>query len=156
MDSRAHRLSSCGTPASVVAAPRLSYPPACGILVSQPRIKPTSPALEGRVLTTGPPGILSFAFFEVLEIFSHWASPDGSVGKDSACNAGEPSSIPGSQRSPGEGIGYPLQYSWASPCGSACKESACNVGNLGSIPRLGRSPGERKGCILAWRNPWTV
>ena len=40
--------------------------------------------------------------------------PDSSVGKESACNAGDPSSIPGSRRSPGEGIGYPLQYSWAS------------------------------------------
>ena len=37
-----------------------------------------------------------------------------SVGKESACNAGDPSLIPGSGRSPGEGIGYPLQYSWAS------------------------------------------
>ena len=36
-----------------------------------------------------------------------------SAGKESACNAGEPSSIPGSGRSPREGIGYPLQYSWA-------------------------------------------
>ena len=34
-------------------------------------------------------------------------------GQTSACNAGDPSSIPGSGRSPGEGIGYPLQYSWA-------------------------------------------
>ena len=39
--------------------------------------------------------------------------PDSSVGKESACNAGHPGSIPGSGRS-GEGIGYPLQYSWAS------------------------------------------
>ena len=38
----------------------------------------------------------------------------GSVGKESACNAGEPGSIPGSGRSAGEGIDYPLQYSWAS------------------------------------------
>ena len=37
-----------------------------------------------------------------------------SVGKESACNAGDSSSIPGSGRSAGEGIGYPLQYSWAS------------------------------------------
>ena len=37
-----------------------------------------------------------------------------SVGKESACNAGDPGSIPGSGRAPGEGIGYPLQYSWAS------------------------------------------
>ena len=36
---------------------------------------------------------------------------DSSVGKESACNAGDPSSIPESGRSTGEGIGYPLQYS---------------------------------------------
>ena len=40
--------------------------------------------------------------------------PGSSVGKESACSAGDPSSIPGSGRSPGEGTGYPLQYSWAS------------------------------------------
>ena len=40
--------------------------------------------------------------------------PGGSVGKESTCNAGDPGSIPGSGRSPGEGNGYPLQYSWAS------------------------------------------
>ena len=34
-----------------------------------------------------------------------------SVGKESTCNEGDPSSIPGSGRSAGEGIGYPLQYS---------------------------------------------
>ena len=37
--------------------------------------------------------------------------PDSSVGKESACNAGDPSSIPVLGRSPGEGNGYPLQYS---------------------------------------------
>ena len=37
--------------------------------------------------------------------------PDSSVGKESTCNAGGPSSIPGSGRSVGEGIGYALQYS---------------------------------------------
>ena len=37
--------------------------------------------------------------------------PDISVGKESACNAGDPSSIPGLGRSAGEGKGYPLQYS---------------------------------------------
>ena len=40
--------------------------------------------------------------------------PGSSVGKESTCNAGDPGSIPGSGRSAGEGIGYPLQYSWAS------------------------------------------
>ena len=37
-----------------------------------------------------------------------------STGKEAACNAGDPSPIPESGRSSGEGIGYPLQYSWAS------------------------------------------
>ena len=37
-----------------------------------------------------------------------------SADKESACNAGDPSSTPGSGRSLGEGTGYPLQYSWAS------------------------------------------
>ena len=36
--------------------------------------------------------------------------PDGSAGKEYACNAGDPGLIPGSGRSPGEGIGYSLQY----------------------------------------------
>ena len=40
--------------------------------------------------------------------------PDSSAGKESACNAGDPGSIPGLGRSTGEGISYPLQYSWAS------------------------------------------
>ena len=40
--------------------------------------------------------------------------PDTSVGKESACNAGDLGSVPGSKRPAGEGIGYPLQYSWVS------------------------------------------
>ena len=50
-----------------------------------------------------------------------------SVGKESACNAGDSGSIPGSRSFSGEGIGYPLQYPWASPGGSAGKEFTCNV-----------------------------
>ena len=40
-----------------------------------------------------------------------WGFPGGSDGKESACNARDPSSIPGSGRSPGDGNGNPLQYS---------------------------------------------
>ena len=40
--------------------------------------------------------------------------PDSSVGKESAYNARDLGSIPGSERSSGEGIGYRLQNSWAS------------------------------------------
>ena len=40
--------------------------------------------------------------------------PGSSSGKESTCNAGDPGSIPGSGRSAGKGICYPLQFSWAS------------------------------------------
>ena len=40
--------------------------------------------------------------------------PGNSAGKETTCNAGNPSLIPGSGRAPGQGVGYPLQYSWAS------------------------------------------
>ena len=46
--------------------------------------------------------------------FTFEGFPDSSVGKESTCNAGDPSSIPGLGRSTGEGTGYPFQYSWAS------------------------------------------
>ena len=76
--------------------------------------------------------------------------PGSSAGKESSCNAGNPSSIPGSERSAGEGIGYPLQYSWASLVAQLVKESACNAGDLGSTPGLGRSPEEGKGYPLQY------
>ena len=41
----------------------------------------------------------------------YWCFPESSVGKESTCNMVDLSSIPGSERSAGEGIGYPLQYS---------------------------------------------
>ena len=47
-------------------------------------------------------------------IFYHWGFPGSSAGKESTSNAGNPSSTPGSGSTPGEGIGYPLQYSQAS------------------------------------------
>ena len=61
---------------------------------------------------------------------NEWGVPSGSDNKESACSAQDPSSIPGLGRSPGEGNGYPLQYScldnsmdrgawWATVCGAA-------------------------------------
>ena len=77
-----------------------------------------------------------------------WGFPGSSVGKEPTSNAGDPSSIPGLGRSPGEAIDYPLQYSWTSLVGSAGKESTCNAGDPSSIPGLGRSPGEGIGYPL--------
>ena len=55
------------------------------------------------------------AFWIVCNVISlDWGFSDSSVGKESACNTGDPGSIPGSGRSSGEGIGYPLQCSGTS------------------------------------------
>ena len=51
------------------------------------------------------------SYADILYQLSHQGSPNSSVGKESACNSGGPGLIPGLGRSPGEGIGYPLQYS---------------------------------------------
>ena len=65
--------------------------------------------------------------------------PGGSAGKESTCNAGDPGSIPGLRRSPGEGTGYPLQYSWASPVAQMVKNPLAMWVDLGSVPGLERS-----------------
>ena len=71
--------------------------------------------------------------------FLNMGFPGGSDGKESACDAGNPSSIPGWGRSTGEGIGYPLQYSWASFVAQLVK-------NLSAMP-------ETWVQSLAWENP---
>ena len=107
-------------------------------------------------LCSCPP--LPWAFGEIPT--SKEGFSDSTVGKESACNAGDPDLILGSRRSAGEGIGYPFTPVFLGfPCGSAGKESACNVGDLGWIPGLGRSLEKGKAThssILAWRIPWTV
>ena len=52
-----------------------------------------------------------YIFFSQVFRSLFWGSPGGSDGKESACNAGDQGLIPGLGRSPGEGNGYPLQYS---------------------------------------------
>ena len=49
--------------------------------------------------------------FPLTLLFFSLGFPDSSAGKESACNAGDLGSIPGLGRSPGEGKGYPVQYS---------------------------------------------
>ena len=51
-----------------------------------------------------------YLYFSKLFIV-YWGFPSSSVGKESACNEGDLGEIPGLGRSPGEGKGYPLQYS---------------------------------------------
>ena len=84
--------------------------------------------------------------------------PDSSVGKQPTYNAGDPSSIPGSGRSTGEGIGYPLQHSWASLVAQLVKNPPAVwetwVRSLGQEDPLekGMTPDS---SILAWRIPRT-
>ena len=64
---------------------------------------------------------VSFFTCEMGTITVSSGFPNDSNGKESTCNAGDPGLILGSGRSPGEGIGYPFQYSWASPVAQMVK-----------------------------------
>ena len=80
--------------------------------------------------------------------------PSRSASKESVCNAGDPGSIAGLGRSPGERIGYPLQYSWASLVAQSVK-------NLPAMQKtLFQSLGgedllEKEMATHSWRIPWT-
>ena len=60
--------------------------------------------------------MITFSILKLLKLneIMYVSFSDSSVDKESTCNAGDPGSIPGSGRSAGEGMGYPLQHSWAS------------------------------------------
>ena len=93
-----------------------------------PGIQPPSPALASRFFTAEPAGkpkctyasyyyayrknydysIITRPYYMKMGFLSSSAS------KESACNAGDPSSTPSSEISPGKGTGYPLQYPWVS------------------------------------------
>ena len=69
--------------------------------------------------------------------------PDSSVVKESACNAGDLSLIPGSGRSTGEGIGCPLHYSWVSLVAQLVK-NPLQCGRPGFDPWVGKIPSRMK------------
>ena len=114
-----------------------------GLLFSSPRdlgdsgIKPGSLEFQAESLPSEPRGK---PLCQCLHHAIHnQGFPDGSVGKESDCNAGDPRLIPGSGRSAGEEIGYPLQYSWASPVAQLVK-------NLPAIR-------ETRVCSVSWEDP---
>ena len=93
---------------------------------------------------------------------SVWTSqgfPDSSVGKESICNAEDPSLIPRSGRSTGEGIGYPLQYSWGSLVAQLVKILPA-MPETWVRPLSWEDPLEKEKALhtstLAWRILWTV
>ena len=99
-----------------------------------------------------PPSICSLPY--LLLVF-----PGSSAGRESAYNAGDPGSRPGSGRSAGEGTGYLLQYSWASLVVQLVKNPSAMWETW--VPSLGWEDFLEKGTathssILAWKIPWTV
>ena len=84
--------------------------------------------------------------------------PDSSVGKESACNTGDPSLISGLGRASGEGIGYLLQSSWASLVAQMVRNPpAMRKTWVRSL--VWEDPLEElmaaDSSLLAWRIPWT-
>ena len=97
---------------------------------------------------------MSLLFLTINMGFLH-----SSVDKESIRNAGDPSSIPGSGRSAGEGISYPLKYPWASVMAQLVKNPPAKWAIW--LQSLGREDPLEKGkathsSVLAWRIPWTV
>ena len=87
-----------------------------------------------------------------------WGFPHSSVGKESACNAEDPGSIPGSGRSTRKGTGYPFQCSWVSQLAQLVKNLPAMWETW--VRPLGWEDALEKGTTthfstLAWRIPWT-
>ena len=93
-----------------------------------------------------------------IHIYIYIGLPGSSAGKESSCSAGDHRLIPGLGRSPGEGIGYPLQYSWASLVTQMVKNLSTMretwVPSLGWEDSLEESMATHS-SILAWRILWT-
>ena len=108
---------------------------------------------------TSGTAIFRVAHLHLNQQNSNEGFPGSSVGKESTCNAGDPSSIPGSGRSSGEGIGYPLQFVWASLVAQLTKNPPAMwetwVRSLGWEDLLKKGKATHS-SILAWGIPWTV
>ena len=136
-------------------------------------VEPMSPTWAGGFFITGPPGkplhllfidhisiLTSKTFFILrrlvctnLNIVRKPTFPSSSTGTESVCSAGDPGSTPGSGRSPGEGIGYPLQYSWASLVTQLVKNTPAMCETW--VWSLGWEDALEEGVFLPGESPWT-
>ena len=102
--------------------------------------------------------VVYISLIDLCRLFIYCKSfPRSSVGKESA--SGDLGLILGLGRSPGEGIGYPLQYSWVSLVAQLVKNPPAMWETW--VPSLGWEDSLEKGkathsSILAWRIPWTL
>ena len=90
------------------------------------------------------------------QLYLNEGFPGSSAGKEFACNVGNPGLISGSGRSPGEGLGYPLQCSWASLVAQMVKNPPAMQETR--VQSLGWEDPLKEGVvthssILAWRIP---
>ena len=113
--------------------------------------------LSDTIYLSFPPALGVTGFY--LTHSDRWGFPHRSVGKESACNAGDSGLIPGLGRSAGEGIDYPLQYSWSSLMARLLKNPPAMwetwVRSLGWEYPLEKGKAAHSG-ILAWRIPRTM
>ena len=90
--------------------------------------------------------------------FAQAPTPHSSGGKESVCNAGDPASIPGSERSPGEGNSNPLQYSWLEnpmvrKAWQATVHEVTRVGHDLATPMMAsHEPHTRKHFLWVWHH----
>ena len=107
-----------------------------------------------------PSGLCRFSPHPILKLLPLLLDfPDSSISKESACNAGRPSLIPGLGKSSGEWIGYSLQYSWASLVTQPVKNPPAMWETW--VPSLGWEDPLEKGkathsSILFWRISWST
>ena len=111
---------------------------------------------NSRFLSLRPSFLFLFFFNVLLWYFQRF--PSSLAGKESTCNAGDPSLIPGWGRSAGEGIGYPLQY-WASLVAQLVKNPPATpmtwVQSLDWEDPLEKGKATHS-SILPWRMPQTI
>ena len=123
---------------------------------------PGSSASKESTCNAGDPGSISgFCEYKTIpgSCLQMTGFPGDSAGKESTCNAGDPGLIPGSGRSSGEGIGYPLQCSWASLVAQLVKNLPATweawVQSLGWEDPLEKGTATHS-SILAWKIPWAA
>ena len=118
-----------------------------------------SPSPLNPLLSPVQPGPRVLCFLIPCPLSGARGFPGSSAGKEFICNAGDPGLIPGLGRSPGEGLGYPLQHSWASLVTQLVKNLPAMwetwVQSLGWEDPLEKGKATHS-SILAWRIPWTV
>ena len=117
-----------------------------------------SSALTDMFFTTGTTWEAPFLVINLMRLICYRGFPGSSAGKESTFSAGNPRLFPRSGRSPGEGIGYPLQYSWASLVAQTVKNLPALqetwVQSLGweDLLEKGKATHSR---ILTWVITWT-